>query len=90
MIAFDKYLGKDVVLITNSFDSIEEISGIRIDDSKLFKYKDRWVLVRTLTEEDLRDEDYLPWLSSLWGHNESNLKSFLRHKREYNAQTQKS
>ena len=81
MIEFHKYLGKDVVLITNSFNSYEEISGIRIQDSKAFRFKDRWVLTRTLTLTDLKDEDYLQWLDSMWGHDEENIKLFLRHKR---------
>lgn len=83
MIAFDKYLGQDIVLITNSVDSLEDISGIRINESKLFKYKDKWVWARALTLHDLKDDDYLHWLDSMWGHDETHLKSFLRHKKEY-------
>lgn len=83
MINFADYLGKEVVLVTNSFDSVEEISGIRIEEATLFRYKDKWVWARALTLHDLKDDDYLHWLDSMWGHDENHLKSFLRHKKEY-------
>jgi hypothetical protein len=83
MIDFSTYIGQEVVLITNSFDSFDEISGIRINDSKLFKYKDKWVWARSLTLQDLKDDDYLQWLDNIWRHDENHLRSFLRHKKEY-------
>jgi len=80
MISFDNYVGEYVVLITNSFDSLDDISGIRINNSRVFKYKNQWVIARQLTLEDIKDIDFLMYLSSIWQHDELKLKSFIRHK----------
>lgn len=87
MINFEPYLGKAVVLITKEVDSPDDISGIRIDTSTVFKFKNKWVLARPLTAEDLQDEDFIGHLNSIWKHDEDLLKSFLRHKKEYGKTT---
>lgn len=83
MINFNQYINKPVVLITNDFDSYEDISGIRICNSTVFRFQGKWVLTRLLTSEDLKDEDYCAHLDSIWHHNEEKLKTFLKHKKEY-------
>lgn len=81
MIPFDKYLDKYAVLATNYFNNFEDLYGIRIHDSQVFKFKGKYVIARPLTKEDLKDEDFLHWLDSVWKHDETNLKLFLKHKR---------
>lgn len=82
MIPYDKYIGEYVVLITNAFATPEDISGIRNSNSRIFRFKGKYVLARPLTLEDLKDEDFIDWLNSMWGHKELNIKSFLRSKIE--------
>lgn len=83
MIDFTKYVGEYVVLMTNDVDSPEELPGIRNKQEKVFKFKGHYVLVRPVTKEDVMDEDFAQWLTSIWKHDEANVKSFLRNKREY-------
>lgn len=82
MIPFEKYVGEYAVLITNSVSDKDEISGIRTNQSKLFQFKKKWVVARPLTKEDLRDYSFICWLDSVWDHEEINLKSFIKHKKE--------
>jgi len=82
MINFTKYINEYVVRITKDYDDPIEISGIRISDSKLVKFKQKWVLVRKLTKDDVRDEDFVDQLENNWKHDESAIKTFLRYKRE--------
>ena len=82
MISFSTYIGEHIVLSTKFFSSPEELSGIRTNDSKVFKYRNQFVIVRALNEDDLKDEDFVPWLDSMWVHNETNIKLFLRHRKE--------
>lgn len=87
MIDFCKYVHKHVVLFTNSFGSVEELSGIRTGTSTIFRFKKKWVAARPLTPEDLKDEDFVHWLDSMWSHDEAKLKAFLKHKKEYRNET---
>lgn len=82
MIPFEDYVGEYVVLVTKSVGTLEEISGIRTNLSKAFRFKKKWVLARPLLKDDLRDEDFLCWLDSVWGRKELNLKSFIKHRKE--------
>jgi len=83
MIDFSPYLEDYVVLMTNDFTSPEQLPGIRDKHVKVFKFKGLYVLARPVTKEDLKDEDFVQWLNSVWKHDENNLKSFLKHKKEY-------
>lgn len=80
MIPYDKYIGEFVVLITNAFTNPEDISGIRKSNSRVFKFKGKYVLARPLTIEDLKDEDFVDWLNSMWGHKETNIKTFIKNR----------
>lgn len=82
MIPFEQYIGEYVVLVTKSVADPDEISGIRTNLSKLFRFKKKWVVARQLLRDDVRDEDFLCWLDSVWGREELNLKSFIKHRKE--------
>jgi len=87
MIPFNDYLGQHIVLASKYFSSPEELSGIRTDESRIFQFRKQFVLTRALRPNDLKDEDFVPWLESMWGHRELNLKNFLRHRREHILRT---
>lgn len=89
MIDFMKYIGSYVVLMTNDVDSPEELPGIRNKQEKVFKFKGHYVLARPITLEDIKDEDFQLWLNSIWKHDESNVKSFLKYKREFHEASTK-
>jgi hypothetical protein len=81
MIDFNSYLGQYIVLATKYAKNPKDISDIRIQDSKIFKVADRWVIARKLIEEDLKDEDFYLWLNSMWDK-ERNLKLFILNRKE--------
>lgn len=83
MIDFTPYIGEYLVLVTNDFEDPQELSGIRNDSSKVFKYKGLYTLVRPVTREDLKDEDFLQFLTSMWKDDLNGLKFFLKYKTEY-------
>lgn len=83
MIDFTKYIGKYIVLMTNDFLTQEELPGIRDELSKVFKYGGAFVLVRPLTVEDLKDEDFILWLHSMWKHAEVNIINFVKNGKCY-------
>lgn len=89
MFDFTKYLHKYIVRITKDYEDPEQLSGIRIQESQLVKFKKRWVLVRALTSEDLKDEDFIIQLYNNWKHDEALIKSFLRYKIEFKPRTNK-
>ena len=76
--------------MTNNFSSPEQLPGIRDEQVKAFKFKGFYVLVRPVTKEDLKDEDFVQWLNSIWKHDEKNIKSFLKYKREYEEKNKKA
>jgi hypothetical protein len=47
---------------------------------KIFRYKQKYVLARTLTIEDLKDEDYVDCLHNMW-KSKTELDKFLRYSR---------
>ena len=85
MIDFTPYIGEYLVLVTNDFEDPQELSGIRNDDSKVFKYKGLYTLVRPITRVDLKDEDFVQFLTSTWKDDLNNLKYFLKYKIEYDG-----
>ena len=89
MIPFTNYIGEHIVIASKYFSSPNELSGIRSYDSKIFKFRNQYVLTRALTDSDLKDEDFVPWLESMWAYKETNLKLFLRHRKEYETKTGK-
>jgi hypothetical protein len=79
MIDFSQYVGKPIVLVTNYTNSAEELFG-NIDESvgvNLFIMDKRYVCVRNLMAEDLKDEDYIPWLNTMWP-TETLLNTFIK------------
>ena len=90
MIQFEAYVGEYIILITNPVCTPEEIFGIRSETDKIFKFKGQYVLVRAINQEDLRDDDFVLWLDSMWGHNEINLKKFIRYRREQKPKKKKA
>jgi|WetSurSiteA1Bulk_404760.scaffolds.fasta_scaffold61643_2 hypothetical protein len=90
MIDFTPYLGDYVVLMTNDFASPDQLPGIRDEQVKVFKFKGLYVLARPVTKDDLKDEDFVQWLNSIWKHDEKNVKTFLKYKQEYEEKTKKT
>ena len=90
MIDFTKYIGKYIVLMTNDFLTQEELPGIRDEQSKVFKYGGAFVMVRPLTLEDLKDEDFVLWLHSMWKHDEVNIINFVKNGRRHENKTKAS
>jgi hypothetical protein len=82
MIDFSKYINEWAVLITNFTCDPQDLYGISIIDAKVFKYHNKWVIVRKLTLEDVRNEDFVDWMNSMWNRDEAKLKLFLRYKHE--------
>lgn len=88
MIDFSKYIGKHIILVTNYFDSPDDLFGIRNELSgiELFTVNNKYVCVRILTLDDLKDEDYLQWLNTMWPTEQSltifrkNLKKWIKRK----------
>ena len=68
MIDFNKFIGKYVILVTNYTDSPDELFGIRDELStiELFTIRNKYVCVRILNESDLKDEDFVQWLNTMW------------------------
>ena len=68
MIDFSKFIGKYVVLVTNYTGTPDELFGIRNDKSsiELFTIHDKYVCVRILDESDLKDDDFVQWLNTMW------------------------
>jgi sulfur relay (sulfurtransferase) DsrF/TusC family protein len=68
MIDFSRYIGKPIVLVTNYTNSAEELFG-NMDETagiELFVMEKRYICVRKLMPEDLKDEDFIPWLNTMW------------------------
>jgi hypothetical protein len=84
MIDFTKYLGEYIVLITNFTKDVNRISGIRNSNLgiEIYSYKKQYICARQLTKNDLRDEDFVTWLNSMWA-DEHKLKLFINHKRQW-------
>lgn len=78
MIDFSRYIGKHIVLVTNFNPEYEALSGIRISNAQLFKFKGKWVIARPLTKSDVDDEDFICFLESMWHHDEVQLKAFVK------------
>ena len=84
MIDFSKYVNKPIVLVTNYTNSAEELLN-NVDESTgvdLFVINKRYVCVRKLTLEDLKDEDFVPWLNTMWP-TEIVLTTFLKKSRAW-------
>ena len=79
-IDFVKYIGEFVVLTTNYTPNLKKlpttISGLRI-----MRYKQKFVLARALTREDLLDEDFVDYLHNMWG-TETDIDRYLRYARD--------
>jgi len=89
MIDFSPYIGKFVVLVTNDFATPDQLFGIRSEFAKIFRFKGQYVAARAVTKDDLKDEDFVQWLNSIWRHDELNIKVFLKYKKEYEEKTSK-
>jgi hypothetical protein len=83
MIDFTKYIGSYIVLMTNDFFTPEEVPGIRDGQAVVFRYGGVYTLVRPLIAEDLKDEDFIPWLHSMWKHDEKNIINFIRNAKRH-------
>ena len=79
MIDFSKFIGKYVVLVTNYTGTPDELTGIRNDKSsiELFTINNKYICVRILDESDLKDDDFVQWLNTMW-IDESQLITFLK------------
>ncbi len=84
MIDFTKYVGEYIVLVTNLTKDVNRISGIRSSNLgiELFSFKKQYVCARQLTKEDLKDEDFVSWLNSMWP-DERKLLNFKNHKAQW-------
>jgi len=91
MIDFSKYLGKPIVLSTKYFDSEEDVSGIRSKSSTLIvlKFKGRFVAARPLTKDDLKDEDFLQWMQSMWNSDTTKILTFIKWSKPIHATQEK-
>jgi hypothetical protein len=85
MIDFSKYIDRYIVLMTNSFSHPEDLPGIRNKESRIFKYGGTYVMVRPFTKDDLKDDDFIQWMSSMWKHNEVNITNFLKNSKHYES-----
>jgi sulfur relay (sulfurtransferase) DsrF/TusC family protein len=79
MIDFNKFIGKNAVLVTNYTNTPDELFGIRNELStiELFTINNRYICVRTLNESDLKDDDFVQWLNTMWS-DETELITFLK------------
>jgi sulfur relay (sulfurtransferase) DsrF/TusC family protein len=84
MTDFSKYFDKYIVLVTNYTTSPQELKSLKSEqyDIKIVKYNDKYVCVRSLKEDDLRDEDYVIWLQTMW-QIEEDITLFLRNSKEW-------
>lgn len=73
--------------MTNNFLHPEELPGIRDEQAKVFKYGGTYVQVRPLTTEDLKDDDFIQWLQSMWKHDETSVKMFIKNKKYHEIKT---
>jgi hypothetical protein len=90
MIDFSKYVGKHVKIVTNFTDSPELLFGIRDDilGIELFTINGRYVCASILTAEDLKDEDFVQWLNTMWP-SEPLLINFLKMKSKWYPKKEK-
>ncbi|MFA6295440.1 MAG: hypothetical protein WC666_03375 [Candidatus Paceibacterota bacterium] len=82
MIDFHKYIGENIVLVTNFVKAPEKIIGIRnkLSSIDIFSYRKHYVCARPLRESDLKDEDFIQWLVAMWP-DEATLKLFKTNKK---------
>jgi hypothetical protein len=74
----EDYIDKYIVLITNY--TIKNTFNNVSSDIKVIKYKQKYVLARCLTKNDLLDEDFVDYMYNMWKH-KSNLDNFLKNGR---------
>lgn len=72
------YIGKYIVLITNY--TVKNTFKDIAPELRIVKYKQKYVLARTLKEDDLKDEDFVDYLSNMWKTN-SEINNFLKNGR---------
>jgi hypothetical protein len=95
MIDFNQYIGKPIVLVTNYHNTASDLYS-SIDVSAgiyLYNIDKRYVCTRALEAEDLKDEDYVQWLNTMWP-TETTLITFLKKlshgKKETNLNTKRN
>jgi hypothetical protein len=79
-INFEKYVGKNIVLATNYAKTLNSLP-LSIDNMKVLRYKQKYVLAKALTREDLQDEDFVDYLQNMW-KTEEELDKFLKYSRD--------
>jgi hypothetical protein len=78
-IDFNNYIGKYIVLVTNYKTTLSKLP-VSIANMQVFRYKQKYVLARYLTIEDLKDEDFVDCLHNMW-KSRIELDKFLRYSR---------
>jgi hypothetical protein len=73
---FKKYLGKPLVLITNSTDSEKSLNDVQLPGITFLVASDtfkkvptlgkEYCVARNLTQEDIEDEDFFTYLKNMW------------------------
>lgn len=77
MIDYALYINKPIILTSKYFSEITELPNL--ETLPIYKFKNKYVCVRTLTKSDVEDEDFVDWLNTIWKHDERHIKSFLRY-----------
>jgi hypothetical protein len=75
-INFQDYIGEYIVLTTNFAPMLKKLPDT-LPGLKVICYKQKFVLAKALTVEDLSDEDFVDYLNKMWKTAED-LKRFIR------------
>lgn len=76
VIDLEKYIGEDIVLTTNFAPLLSKLPN-SLPGLKVIHYKQKYVLARALTREDLLDEDFVDYLQNMWKSPQA-LDNFIR------------